>query len=161
MTEFSCEFCGTKFGCSNSLKLHIKTAKYCLKKRGELATTTQQHKCEYCGFTCLRKCTLSNHLKKCTNFKKSNEAYVNNIKLEYIQKQNRKLEKKCLKLRKKAEQLNLELENYKTEIAERDERIAELEKDIEYYKGVLVGIHQPQLIKVEQITDNDSYDDTK
>jgi hypothetical protein len=58
-----CEYCNTTLQTLSSLKLHQKTAKYCLSKQNN--TSTEEHSCDSCDKKFNRKSSLDNHLKIC------------------------------------------------------------------------------------------------
>jgi hypothetical protein len=59
----NCEYCGTSLKTLSSLKLHQKTAKYCLSQQTN--TTIEVHSCNACSKKFNRKSSLDNHLKIC------------------------------------------------------------------------------------------------
>jgi hypothetical protein len=74
----TCEFCKGEFSSTKALKLHIKSAKYCLQKRGQNIL----YKCEGCEKVVSTKHTLKLHKEKCIIFREQNlvEKYENIIK---------------------------------------------------------------------------------
>jgi hypothetical protein len=67
--ECVCEHCNKKFSSHYTLQTHIKTAKYCLKIRGEKLDTN--HICKHCNVQFTQKTALVKHLKSCKIAKKS------------------------------------------------------------------------------------------
>ena len=59
----NCEFCNASLKTVSSLKLHQKTAKYCLYQQKNI--TIQEHFCTACDKKFNRKSSLDNHLKIC------------------------------------------------------------------------------------------------
>ena len=59
----NCEFCNASLKTISSLKLHQKTAKYCLSQQNNI--NTQEHFCTACDKKFNRKSSLDNHLKIC------------------------------------------------------------------------------------------------
>ena len=57
----NCEYCGASLKTLSSLKLHQKTAKYCLSQQN--ITTIEEHSCRSCNKKFNRKSCLDNHLK--------------------------------------------------------------------------------------------------
>jgi hypothetical protein len=58
-----CSYCRNNFNNLKSLKIHQKTAKYCLEKRGEI---NKSYTCNYCDKVFSQNVNLQKHLKKCS-----------------------------------------------------------------------------------------------
>ncbi len=67
-----CEFCGKKFTSQYNLKVHIETAKYCLKLRDK--NVAKGHECDYCHVIFTQRSVLNTHLLSCTKLKEYNRA---------------------------------------------------------------------------------------
>jgi len=72
----NCEYCGTILKTLSSLKLHQKTAKYCLSNQTN--TTTEEHSCTACSKKFNRKSSLDNHLKICKE-----KTFETELRLKY------------------------------------------------------------------------------
>jgi hypothetical protein len=70
--ECVCSHCDKKFSSHYTLQTHIKTAKYCLKIRGDKLDTN--HICEHCNAQFTQKIALVTHLRSCRIAKKSAQA---------------------------------------------------------------------------------------
>ena len=70
----NCEYCGASLKTLSSLKLHQKTAKYCLSQQN--ITTIEEHSCRSCNKKFNRKSCLDNHLKICKENSFENELRV-------------------------------------------------------------------------------------
>ena len=70
----NCEYCGASLKTLSSLKLHQKTAKYCLSQQN--ITTIEEHSCRSCSKKFNRKSCLDNHLKICKENSFENELRV-------------------------------------------------------------------------------------
>lgn len=81
----TCEHCNREFKTKSSLNYHQKTAKYCLKERGEILPSFD---CKYCSEKFTRPDVLSNHMEKCSA--KSNVVVLNQ-KIEKLSIENEKL----------------------------------------------------------------------
>lgn len=62
----TCPTCENSFKSKIILDRHIATAKYCLKKRNEVAATI--FTCDYCDHQFTQKFTLNKHLETCINY---------------------------------------------------------------------------------------------
>jgi hypothetical protein len=78
MKNISCDFCKKDFSSKGNLKLHQKSAKYCLNIRNK--EIVNEYKCEFCEDIFIRKSILVNHYDIC---KKKKDIEINN-KLEKI-----------------------------------------------------------------------------
>jgi len=58
-----CNFCGKKFSSHRNLQTHIRSAKYCLKSRGE--KIPMKYVCEHCNSGFTLKTALTSHMKSC------------------------------------------------------------------------------------------------
>jgi hypothetical protein len=125
--DYTCQFCNTKFSKQNALKLHIKTAKFCIEIQKKINaivdnTQTEEFKCEFCNKDCSNKKYLNQHVASC---KKKKEKLNDNIKQD--------LEN----IKKYVETIQKELEDSKKEIIElkvynkvKDESIEKLQKEL-------------------------------
>jgi hypothetical protein len=133
MADNICEFCGKSFSTDYNLKVHMKSAKYCLAQRNEEPSII--FSCKYCDFQFTKKSNLNTHLKSCASFKKKST----NKKYNVLYEENEKLKRRVLQ--------------QKTIIKDLRSKIIELEKEVSYGKGVVVGIEtgidkapKPQMI---------------
>lgn len=62
---FTCEWCNKSFYNIYNLKVHVETAKYCLKLRGE-KKTNDTFECEYCHDKFSIKSRFSKHMETCS-----------------------------------------------------------------------------------------------
>ena len=74
--QMDCEYCGTSLKTLSSLKLHQKTAKYCLSQQNNI--TIEEHSCTACSKKFNRKSSLDNHLKICKE-----NTFENELRLKY------------------------------------------------------------------------------
>ena len=72
--SFNCKHCRTEFKNKYNLEKHLKTAKYCLKSRGEVILN---FKCNDCTKSFSRKHHLVDHIKICP--KKDSNIIINNL----------------------------------------------------------------------------------
>lgn len=68
--SFACQFCNNILKTKSALYSHQKTAKYCLKLRGENTT----YNCSYCNKNLCQKASLDLHITSCKNKKLLDEA---------------------------------------------------------------------------------------
>lgn len=95
-----CQYCQNNFVNNSSLKLHQKSAKYCLKMRNKSVS----YLCKFCDTTYTSEQNLNKHYKVCSN----------KIHIEYQQKYEDKLEEKdktISELRQQISVLQDKLEN--------------------------------------------------
>jgi len=153
MMSVVCEFCGTKLNSTSSLNLHKKTAKYCLKIRGDNDGGVQQNCCEWCDTTFLRKSALQTHVKICSGMKKSmaeDEAEkVLNLERNILacQKQNEKLEVSVKQYKTKYVKL-VRTNSVATKKFMKD--IEELTKSLDECEKKLVSQHNEHQIKLQE-----------
>src|SRR5665213_63331 len=60
---YVCDHCGTSFTTEGNLAVHLKSAKYCLDKRGVIA----EHECQSCGKSFSRRSNLDRHQELCNS----------------------------------------------------------------------------------------------
>ena len=72
--SFNCKYCETEFTNKYNLQKHLKTAKYCLKLRGEVVLN---FKCNDCNKSFSRKHHLVDHMKICQ--KKDSNIIIKNL----------------------------------------------------------------------------------
>ena len=95
---FACQFCKKEYKTASNLKLHIKTAKFCLKIQEEKSPnntsivknkTKSCHTCSFCKKDFTSKRRLDNHLILC-KYKIKAESYddVKKIKKEFEKNKN-------------------------------------------------------------------------
>jgi len=167
MSDFKCKFCKKKFTSNAILKVHIKTAKYCLKLRGENSPT--QYHCQYCDDFFTQNITLKKHLDLCLDHKnflieekeKENVAlrtYVKSLKKGIVRKE--KLGTSLIEEKSKTEKYLSTIEKLQDEkvelsnlLDEKDQKIIELEKKLELGKGILMGYEK---VKPPNVTTNNT-----
>lgn len=173
---FKCEFCEKIFSTKYSLALHIKTASYCLKLRGEDAPGLM---CEHCGQPFTRINNLRAHLKTCrSKTKKQEEEIVDELErlrnqekiwkqtnlknktlISSLQLKTEKLEKvvieqnKQINLLKESDGLDQIISNKNDELANmrkinyaKNRKIASLEKQLAFEKGRVLEASKPKTI---------------
>lgn len=173
--EYICEYCDKSFSKKHNLKIHMETAKYCAKLRGDIAT--ENYVCEFCNKSFTQKGNLTAHLKSCSKYKvriasekekKSKETetekYAKRLKLVRLDLAREKARVKLLveaeikhlaiqeKLQLELEKLQAENDEQAEKISEQKEKIIELEKTLEYGKGILTGYEKVKPANV--ITNN-------
>jgi hypothetical protein len=166
MRKNVCEYCDKEFSLPQNLQTHIKTAKYCLKIRGEDLDTN--YVCEYCETQFTQKAALKLHLRSCQKIK--TVLYSKNVEtlnqkittLEYTQSKlaqekdkNRELTHKNKVILNKLKQFELseqkllkELDEKNAKIREQDDKIRAFETEIATSKGIVIGINnaKPQVV---------------
>lgn len=110
----TCEFCHHSFTTKNSLRGHLKSAKFCLEIRGLSKSTI---KCDYCKRTFLDKKYLKSHLQKC--FTKQIEQYKSEHQKE--------IEHLYIQLQQKDEQIRHFQTKLETQLQEKDDKIGHLQ----------------------------------
>jgi len=75
-----CEFCQNEFSTLFNLKLHQKSAKYCLALRG--VSVVKSFRCDQCDKNFSRQSTLTNHKKQCLLRSKRWEKVAEDLKIE-------------------------------------------------------------------------------
>ena len=74
----NCEFCDRTFSNKGNMRMHQKTAKYCLQIQG--VGPKIQHTCTYCSTQFVSKTRCSDHVNKCIEYYKSE---IERLKSEY------------------------------------------------------------------------------
>lgn len=110
----TCEFCGSTFICSSSLKLHLKTAKYCLKLQN--IEPAIRHICDYCQKEYSTSNTLKEHSTRCAKKRKIEEATSHNQLIEMYE----------AKLRDLAEHKDAEIAYLKQQLEKRMDDITDI-----------------------------------
>jgi len=128
-----CEYCTKNFSTKYSLALHVKTAAYCLKLRGEEIPSML---CDYCNQEFIRVDVLQLHLKTCkTKLKQQEEDKTNKLEKTIInQKHEINLLKESEGLDKIIFNKNQEISGLKKNISEKDREILNLKKSIRQFK---------------------------
>lgn len=132
MENVACEFCEKEFSSKGNLKVHQKTAKYCLNLQGK---TIKIYDCEYCLKTLTTQQNLQEHLLICKEkIKIESENMV-----EKLKKNIERLERKTEKLREEYEQkMEKQKREHKEELEkQKKEHKEELEKQKEEYERKL------------------------
>ena len=102
----NCEYCGKNFSCSSSLNLHKRTAKYCLKLRGQ---EYSKYKCPDCGNEYTSRENLRLHKIKCSStLYKTYEKKIKSQEEEY--------EKKISNMKNEINQMEKRQKQYKEQI---------------------------------------------
>ena len=126
----NCEYCGASLKTLSSLKLHQKTAKYCLSQQNN--TNIEEHSCTACSKKFNRKSSLDNHLKICKE-----NTFENERRLKY---ENR--EKELIAFYEKDRI-----------IQEKDRIISEKDKIIEEQKIIIKEFQDDQRKQNKDLTD--------
>jgi len=115
-----CLDCKNKFKTKYSLQQHRKTAKYCLKLRGQ---TIEEYKCSECENTFSRRYGLEKHELICGNSKLTSKLKKKIIKLKKI---NLILEKESVKLKESKSNDNKLLEDLKAQVLGLQKQMADI-----------------------------------
>jgi hypothetical protein len=126
----NCEYCGASLKTLSSLKLHQKTAKYCLSQQNN--TNIEEYSCTACSKKFNRKSSLDNHLKICKE-----NTFENERRLKY---ENR--EKELIAFYEKDRI-----------IQEKDRIISEKDKIIEEQKIIIKEFQDDQRKQNRDLTD--------
>lgn len=176
MDPLKCEFCEKQFSAKSAHDLHVKTAAYCLKLRGELPPDIP---CEYCGKKFAQRGNLRMHLKTCRskikkveeetldelqnlkNKEKSwkrttikNKATISNLEKIVIEKnreisilkQSKGLDKIISSRDDEISGLRNLLTQYEQDEKNHLKRIFKLEKQLAFEKGRLTEASKPKII---------------
>ena len=146
----NCEYCNKSFSCVSSLNLHKRTAKYCLKLRGE---EYSNYKCEYCNKEYTTKINLNLHKLKCSSIIEN--KYKNQIEQELKEQkecyeQKLKEQKECYRQKLKEQQ-----ECYRQKLKEQQEEYEQkLKEQEEYYeKKYLEDKISEQCLQIKDLKD--------
>ena len=136
-SKYICKYCKCKFSSRPSLSRHTKTAKYCLKKRGQYSKLEKVEViCKDCGKIYSMSQSLKRHQRICKKREKR-------IEEEY--------ERKIRKMEDTINKQRIKIKKYKNETYDRDElirRINELEKMVANKEGVVEGIQMAPAKKI-------------
>jgi Zinc finger, C2H2 type len=138
--NFQCQWCNKKFQTKHTLKTHIETAKYCLKKRNN-SVEIKTAECEFCSVKFSAKASLLRHLITCKDrihhleIKKfteesSTEKFKN---IEIIKKLESTIEERDISI----SLLKSTLENQDITIKELEEYVKELEIRVAKEEGYI------------------------
>ena len=120
-----CKFCHKEFSAKRALKLHQKTAKYCLKIQGVESGTS--FSCNYCEKQYIRKSHCQQHQKICSQKDVTEKEEING----QLQGELNKKDAENQSLKKELENLKMMMKDHadatKAKIKEKDEKIANLE----------------------------------
>ena len=145
----NCEFCKKEYANQSSLKLHQKTAKFCLEIQQRLNNIKSENKenkdekeenkfiCEFCDKSFNLKSHLKTHIVNCKVKKdkidKSHLDELNNLKVELVRK-NEYINKLESELKIEINSKNEYTSKLESKIACKNEYIDKLEKELEEYK---------------------------
>lgn len=114
-----CDFCKKRFATKSSRDIHVRTAVYCLKLRGEI---TPDIKCEHCEKKFTQHCNLKTHLKTCrSKTKKQEEEIVD--ELERLRNQEKIWKQTNLKNKTLISSLQLKTEKLEKVVIEQNKQI--------------------------------------
>ena len=128
METFQCEYCEKEFTRYRNLQTHIKTAKYCLKLRGE--SLAAQYICDFCGTSFTQGSTLKMHSKSCSVIKLTgDDCTIASLKedLTRVSREKSALLRKNRLMMVKVKKLEGTIDRLNTELGKKDD---ELEKVI-------------------------------
>ena len=116
---FNCEYCNNKYSSSSSLKLHQKTAKFCIKIQDKNNEQTKERflfSCLHCHKEFLLKSSYNDHISLCKNKElyKYEQLYQENLDLKnkYSQLEN-KYNQLCTDINKQELDLQQSKSDYK------------------------------------------------
>jgi hypothetical protein len=117
-----CEYCNSSFISVNNLKVHQKTAKFCLQIQNK--PVEGKYKCEFCNKDFSLKSHLTTHLSICKDKKAIDDKEQNEKMIKRIKELENQLKQKDKELNKK-DNIITEL---KTKVNSKEELIKNLEK---------------------------------
>ena len=106
-----CTFCSKVFKTKSNLTQHMKTAKYCLKLRGEAPSESSSYTCTDCGLIFTKKQNHEKHLRKC-------KGALGDLRQDKFDREVAELQKK---LDEKDEVNAQQTEEFKEKLDEKDE----------------------------------------
>ena len=138
--KLTCQWCDKSFVSEYNLKIHLKSAKYCLKIRGETEDVVEINiKCEYCDSLFTQKTSLKTHHKTC-------KKRIKFLRLKKESKSKKEQDEKIVKMKNKHKvQLNEEKNKFEIIINEKKQQINE-----EKNKFELIINEQKQQINEEK-----------
>lgn len=122
-----CEFCGKTFTTGYNLDKHVKTARYCLEKRGVEIVAI---KCDYCNYSTTQKSTMKTHLKSCIEKRKRDEEHQTIVYDTQMSELKNRLDEKDAQLDEKEAQLKKRETSLLRQIREQNIKIAKQTKKI-------------------------------
>jgi hypothetical protein len=117
-----CEFCKKSFTNYNNLKVHQKTAKFCLQIQNK--PIDDNYVCEHCNKNFNLKKVFNNHIAICKDKKAFEEKEQNDKLIERIKELENELKEKDKELNKK----DILISELKVKVSSKDEIIKKLEK---------------------------------
>ena len=131
MSNNKCQFCDNEYSNTKSLKIHQKTAKFCIEiQRGLKNETNVQRleirtfRCDYCEDEFNTKYNLERHYQTCKYKEIRQKEDENNNLKNIIEKKDEKLnniKEQIDKLKEQIDKLKEENNIYKTELRVKDE----------------------------------------
>lgn len=141
MNSIVCQYCNKEFSSLNNLKIHKKTAKYCLEIQEKLIQDISQciNECEYCKKKFTTKYNLTTHLKTCKSKKeKEKEENLTKIIHEKNNEKNIKFEEICKEFEVRIDQIKKNHIYEVNKLEEQNKYLNEqnkyLKDELEYYK---------------------------
>ncbi len=119
MVKFTCQFCGKELSTKYNLDVHLKNARYCISKRGDIETS-KINKCDYCESTFSTPQNLKRHLRQCTDKKISDLTAKFKLQLKDKDEENSRLRSQVRRLEKECKILKENTEESKDKISELD-----------------------------------------
>ena len=114
--NYICNFCNGSFISSNNLKVHQKTAKFCLQLQNK--EVEEKYKCDHCNKSFNLKSNFTTHISICKDKKASEEK-----------EQNIKLIEKIKELEKEKKELEKEKNEFKLKLSVKEELNKKLQED--------------------------------
>jgi hypothetical protein len=162
MSAYTCEFCRNEYSNQSTLKLHQRTAKFCLDLQKRMKDDYKEEKeeedssikCEYCNKTYTLKANLKLHLSTCKIRKEKlieddlNNKYKAELEL-YKEKYNQELISIKLNFDTELEEIKNSKKEDQNEIFILKEKIKLLENQVKDYKDQL----KEYIDKYDKITD--------
>ena len=137
--KYECLFCRSTFTTKQSLNIHKKAARYCLKNRG-LLVNVKKIKCIYCNKKYSIKSNLAKHKLSCGA--KNNYFLLKNTRIKNI------------KLKKRNVNFRTENNILKTKVIDLEKQIIELQKKLAKKEGEIDGIIKAPVRNVTNNTTN-------
>jgi len=144
---YSCQFCHKTFSFKTNLDAHVKTAKYCLKIRGEIPQN--ELICRYCNTTYTTPRNYEKHLSicKCKVVVEKYEKVIESIKLE-----NTNLKNDLAEFNKNIDEWEKYCDNIEGQLENEKRKNIKLTRELDTRKGE-INIYKKQK---PQITNNNN-----